>query len=66
MTENVSKMSYIVISKYPRDIHILYGHYWITHTPKHGYRHQNLDSSYARAQVIAKYVISMAAIVNVS
>ena len=27
---------------------------------------QNRDSSYARTQVIAKYVISMAAILNVS
>ena len=33
---------------------------------KHGYRHQNRDSSYAMAQVIAKYVITMAAILNVS
>ena len=54
------------ISKYLRDIHIFYGHYWIPRTQKHGYRHQNRDSSYARAQVIAKYVISMAAILNVS
>ena len=66
MTENVSKMCFIVISKYLRDIHIFYGHYWIPRTPKHEYRHQNCDSSYARAQVIAKYVISMAAILNVS
>ena len=28
---------------------------------KHGYRQQNRDSSYARAQVMAKYVISMTA-----
>ena len=41
-------------------------HYWIPRTQKHGYRHQNRDSSYARAQVIAKYVISMSAILNVS
>ena len=43
-----------------------YGHYWIPHTQKHGYRHQNSDSSYARAKVMAKYVISMAAMFNVS
>ena len=43
-----------------------YGHYWIPRTQKHGYRHQNRDSSYARAQVIAKYVITTAAILNVS
>ena len=54
-----------LISKYLRDIHIFYGHYWIPRTQKHGYRHQNRDSSFARAQVIAKYVISMAAILNV-
>ena len=35
-------------------------------TQKHGYRHQNRDSSYSRGQVKAKYVISMAAILNVS
>ena len=55
-----------LLSKYLQAIHILYGHYWIPHTQKHGHRHQNRDSSYARAQVIAKYVISMAAILNVS
>ena len=59
MTENVSKMCLSLISKYLRDIYILYGHYWIPRTQKHGYRHQNRDSSYARAQVIAKHVISM-------
>ena len=32
--------------------------------PKHRYIHQNRDFSYARAQVMAKYVISMAAILN--
>ena len=56
----------MLISKYLRDIHIFHGHYWIPRTQKHGYRHQNRDSSYARDQVIAKYVISMAAILNVS
>ena len=54
------------ISKYLRGIHIFYGHYWIPHTQKHRYRHQNRDSGYARAQVMAKYVILMAAILNVS
>ena len=34
--------------------------------PKNMGIHQNRDSSYAWAQVIAKYVISMAAILNVS
>ena len=66
MTENVSKCVLSLISWYLRDIHILYGHYWIPRTQKHGYRHQNRDSSYARAHVIAKYVITMAAILNVS
>ena len=56
----------MLISKYLRDIQIFYGHYWIPRSQKHGYRHQNSDSSYARAQVIVKYVISMAAIFNVS
>ena len=54
-----------LLSKYLQDIHILYGHYWIPHTQKHGYRHQNRESSFARGQVMAKYVISMAAILNV-
>ena len=36
-----------LISKYLQDIHILYGHYRIPHTQKHGYRHQNRDSSFA-------------------
>ena len=51
-----------LISKYLQDIHILYGHYWIPHTQKHRYRHQNRQS---QSQVMAKYVISMAAILNV-
>ena len=55
-----------LISKYLRGIHNFYGHYWIPRTQKHGYRHQNRDSSSARAQVIAEYVILMAAILNVS
>ena len=54
-----------LISKYLHDIHILYGHYWIPHIRKHGYRHQNRDSSYARTQVMTKFVISKAAILNV-
>ena len=62
MTENVSKMCFTANF----NIHIFYGHYWISHTQKHWYRHQNRDSSYARAQVMAKYVILMAAIMNVS
>ena len=37
----------------------------IPHTPNHGYRHQNRDYSYARSQVMAKYVISIATILNV-
>ena len=39
---------------------------WIPHTPKHGYRYQNRDSSYAKAHVMANYSILMAAILNVS
>ena len=52
-------------SKYLQDIHILDGHHWIPHTQNHEYRHQNRDLSYVRAKVIVKYVISMAAILNV-
>ena len=63
MTENACVL--YLISEYLQDMHILYWHYWIPHTQKHGYRHQNRDSSFARGQVMAKYVISMAAILNV-
>ena len=66
MTENISKCVLSLILKYLRYIHIFHGHYWIPRTQKHGYGNQNRDSSYARAQVIAKYVIAMAAILNVS
>ena len=59
-------MCFIVNIKIPKRHPHFYGHYWIPHTQKHGYRHQNRDSSYYRAQVMAKYVISMAAILNVS
>ena len=41
-----------------RHLHFLWA-LLIPRTQKHGYRHQNRDSSYARAQVIAKHVISM-------
>ena len=54
-----------VISKYLRDIHIYYVHHLIALTQQHRYTYQNRESSYARAQVMAKYVISMAAILNV-
>ena len=66
MTENVSKMCFIVNYNIPKRHPHFYGHCWIAHTQMHGYRHQNRDSSYARAQVMARYVISMAAILNVS
>ena len=63
MTENAKKMCFIFsIEISTRHV---YGHYLIPHTQKHGYRHQNRDSSFARGQVMAKYVISMAAILNV-
>ena len=65
MTENAWKMCFIFNIENLQDIYILYGHYWIPHTQKHGHRHQNRDSSFARGQVMAKYVISMAAILNV-
>ena len=52
-----------LISKYLQDIYILDGHHCIPHTQNHGYRHKNRDLSYAK--VMAKYVISMAAILNV-
>ena len=65
MTKNVSKMCFIVNFKSLSDIHIFYGTIGFLIPEKHGYRHQNRDSSYARAQVMAKYVISMAAILNV-
>ena len=67
MTENVSKMCFIVnfkISK--RHPHFLWALLDSSYPKKHGYRHQNRDSSYAGAQVMAKYVISMAAVLNVS
>ena len=54
-----------LISKYLQDIHILDRHHWIPHTQNHGYRHHNRDLSYVRAKVMVKYVISMAAILNV-
>ena len=66
MTENVSKMCCIVNFKISKRHPHFYGHYWIPRTQKHGYIDQNRDFSYARAQVIAKNVISMAAILNVS
>ena len=66
MTENVSKMCFIVHIKISKRHPHFYGHFWFPHTHKHGYTHQNRDCSYARAQVMAKYVISMAAILNVS
>ena len=66
MTENVSKMCFIVNIKIPkRHPHFLWALLDSSY-PKHGYRHQNRDSSYSRAQVMAKYVISMAAILKVS
>ena len=55
---------FIVYLKIPKRHPHFYGHYWIPYTQKYGYRHR--DSSYARAQVMANYVISMAAILNVS
>ena len=66
MTKTYQKCFILLISKYLRYIHIFYGHYWILHTQKHGYKHLNRDSSYARAQVMVKYVILMAAILKVS
>ena len=51
MTENVSKMCFIVNFKIPK---------------RHPYFLWARDCSYASAQVMAKYVISMAAILNVS
>ena len=66
MTENVSKMCFIINFKTSkRHPHFLWALLDSSY-PKHGYRHQNRDSSYARAQVIAKYVITLAAILNVS
>ena len=56
----------LLLLKYLRGIHIFYGHYWVPHTQKHGYGHQNRDCNFVRAQVMAEYMISMAAILNVS
>ena len=66
MTENVSKMCFIVKFKISKR----HPHFFMDTigflVPKNMGIHQNRDSSYAWAQAIAKYVISMAAILNVS
>ena len=53
MTENVSKMCFIVNFKVPK-------------RHPHRYIHRNREYSYARALGMAKYVISTAVILNVS
>ena len=68
MMEDVYKISYIDdFKKITRDTHF-YEHQWILHTYKYGYRHQNYDSSCARFQAKAQYVILpslMAAILRI-
>ena len=47
LPKTYGKWVLFLISKYLQDIHILYKYYWIPHTQKHEYGHQNRDSRYA-------------------